>query len=448
MPITFSSVMGVFAPVFSPPVWPHVKVLITGAVLAPGKRPVTAVLQSMGLSAAADVQTSPRVLNRAVWSPLNASRLRRRLFGAVCIPGGVVLFGRADPIERRRGDQLNATGRYRDPVRSSPAYGVNVSGRRWLAWRVLPPISWAHRVWALPVLTVLCPSARDDAPRGRHHPPLTERAGQMIRLVGRWVPGRAIALVTDSSCAALALRDKVKAWPCARVSTRRRLDAALDAPPPPRQPETNGRPRLTGQRRPTRAAVWADARPSWTTWRVEPWYGAGPREVEGTTDTAVWYHAGKPPGAIRWGLSRDPKQAFAPPAWRSTPLEHTPAQMLPWCVRRWSMAVTCAAARAPLGMETPRQWHDRASARTTPARLSRSALITLTAHLRIAQAATCRRSTAWYRNIRPTCSDAMAVVRRDVWEPRHVAMSQQEADMIQLPRELFERFIDAVCYAA
>jgi len=448
LPITFTSVIGVFAPVFSQPVWPHVKVLITGAVLAPGKRTVTAVLQIMGLSATSDFQTSHRVLNRAVWSPLTASRLLLRLVVAVFIPWGVVIFGLDDTIERRRGDQIQATGLYRDPVRSSQAYCVKVSGRRWLACMVLPPISWANRVWALPFLTVLCPSARSYEPRGRHHQTLTERAWQMIRLVVRWLPGREIAFVTDSSVAALELLDKVKALPCASVLTRLRLDAALDDPPPPRQPETKGRPRLKGQRRPTLAAVLADARTSWTTLLVEQWYGEGPREVEVTTDTAVWYHAGKPPVAIRWVLIRDPKKDFDPQALLSTHLDHTPAPMLPWFVRRWSMEVTCEEARAHLGMETPRQWNDRAIARTTPALLSLYAIITLTAHLLIEQGATCMRSTAWYRKIRPTFSDAMALVRRDVWEHRHVAMSQQEADMIQLPRELFERFIDAVCYAA
>ena len=44
LPIAFSSVIGVFVPVFSRPVWQHVKVLLTGAVLAPGKRTVTAML--------------------------------------------------------------------------------------------------------------------------------------------------------------------------------------------------------------------------------------------------------------------------------------------------------------------------------------------------------------------------------------------------------------------
>jgi hypothetical protein len=51
LPIAFSSVIGGFVPVFSRPVWPYVKVLMTGAVLAPGQRTVTAILRIMGRSA-------------------------------------------------------------------------------------------------------------------------------------------------------------------------------------------------------------------------------------------------------------------------------------------------------------------------------------------------------------------------------------------------------------
>lgn len=448
LPIAFSSVIGVFVPVFSRPVWQHVKVLLTGAVLAPGKRTVTAMLQIMGRSATSDFQTYHRVLNRAVWSPLTASRLLLRLLVAVCIPRGVVVVGLDDTIERRRGEQIKAKGIYRDPVRSSQAYFVKVSGLRWLACMVLLPLSWANRVWALPFLTVLCPSERFYEQRGRRHQTLTERAWQMIRLVGRWLPGRDLVFVADSSFAALELLDKVATLPRASVITRLRLEAALYDPPPPRKPKTMGRPRLQGKRRPTLEAVLADKRTQWTTLRVEQWYGKGPREVEVATDTAVWYHTGKPPVAIRWVLIRDPQEDFKPQALLSTNLAYTPEQILPWFVRRWTMEVTFEEARAHLGMETQRQCNDRAIARTTPALLSLYSIVTLTAHLLLDKGATCVRSTAWYRKTRPTFSDALALVRQQLWDHLHFSMSQQETDMIKIPRALFERFIDAVCYAA
>jgi hypothetical protein len=448
LPITFTSVIGVFAPVFSRPVWQHVKVLLTGAVLAPGKRTVTAILQIMGRSAAPDFQTYHRVLHRAVWSPLKASRLLLRLLVAVFIPWGVIIFGLDDTIERRRGDQIKAKGIYRDPVRSSHAHFVKVSGLRWLACMVLAPLSWANRVWALPFLTVLCPSERFYEQRGRRHQTLLERAGQIIRLVRRWLPGREVVFVADSSFAALEWLDQVAQLSRVSVITRLRLDAALYDPPPPRAPGQRGRPRRQGKRRPTLEAVLADEKTQWSTLTVDEWYGEGPRKVEVATDTAVWDHAGKPPVAIRWVLIRDPQERFKPQALLSTTLEYTCVQMLAWFVRRWTMEVTFEEARAHLGMETQRQWNDRAIARTTPALLSLYSIVTLTAHLLIDKGATCVRSTAWYRKTRPTFSDALALVRRQLWDHLHFSMSQQETDMIKIPRALFERFTEALCYAA
>jgi DDE superfamily endonuclease len=448
LPIAFSSAIGVFAPIFSRPVWQHVKVLMTGAVLAPGPRTVTAILRIMGRSAAPDFQTYHRVLNRAVWSPLTASRLLLRLLVAVFIPRGVVVFGLDDTIERRRGDQITAKGIYRDPVRSSHTHVVKASGLRWLACMVLAPLAWADRVWALPFLTALCPSERFYAQRGRRHQPLTARAWQLMRLVVRWLPEREIAFVADSSFAALELLDKVKMLRRGSVITRLRLDAALYDPPPQREPGTKGRPRLKGKRRPTLEAVLADERTPWTPLLVAQWYGEGPREVEVATATAVWYHTGKPPVAIRWVLIRDPQACCKPQALLSTNVAHTPAQMLTWFVRRWTMEVTFEEARAHLGMETQRQWNDRAIARTTPALLSLYTVITLTAQLLIEKGATCVRSTAWYRKTRPTFSDAIALVRRQLWDHIHFSTSLQETDLIKMPRAVFERFLDAVCYAA
>ena len=203
LPITLSSAIGIFAPVFSRPVWQHVKVLLTGAVLAPGNRTVTAMLRIMGRSTESNYQTYHRVLNRAVWSPLTASRLLLRLLVAVFVPRGVIIFGLDDTIERRRGEHIAAKGISRDPVRSSHSHFVKVSGLRWLGCMVLTPIAWANRVWAWPFLTVLCPSERFYAQRGRRHQTLLERAWQSIQLVRRWVPDRELVFVADSSFAAL-----------------------------------------------------------------------------------------------------------------------------------------------------------------------------------------------------------------------------------------------------
>lgn len=79
-----------------------------------------------------------------------------------------------------------------------------------------------------------------------------------MRLVRRWLPGRAVVFVADSSFAALELLDQVAQASRVSVITRLRLDAALYDPPPPRALGQRGRPRCKGKRRPTREAVLAD----------------------------------------------------------------------------------------------------------------------------------------------------------------------------------------------
>jgi hypothetical protein len=187
----------------------------------------------------------------------------------------------------------------------------------------LTPIAWANRVWALPFLTVRCPSERFYAQRGRQHQTLLERAWQSSRLVRRWLPDRERVFVADSSFAALEWLALVARLPQVSVITRLRLDAALYDPPPHRAPGTQGRPRLKGKRRPTLEAVLADEQTQWSTLTIDHWYGEGPREVEVATDTAVWYHTGKPPVALRWVLMRDPQKCFKPQALLATNREYT-----------------------------------------------------------------------------------------------------------------------------
>jgi hypothetical protein len=79
--------------------------------------------------------------------------------------------------------------------------------------------------------------------------------------------------------------------------------------------------------------------------------------------------------------------------------------------------------------------------------LSLYAIVTLAAQLLMEKGATGVRSTAWYHKPRHTFADAIAWGRRQVGEHLHFSMSPQETDMIQIPRALFECFIDAVCYA-
>jgi hypothetical protein len=446
LPQTIAIVLGAFAPLFSKRIFEHVKLLVVGAILAPGKRTVTSVLRVMGKADDRHSQNYHRVLSRARWPALRGGRILLRLLVRAFVQPGPVVIGVDETIERRRGEKIAAKGIYRDPVRSSQAHVVKASGLRWVSLMLLTPIPWARRLWALPFLTVLSPSERCYQQRGCRPRTLLDRARQAVWLVRHWLPERALVVVGGSAYAALEWLDSVRHAVC--VITRLRLDAALYEAAPPRKPRHNGRPRKKGQRLPTLAQVLTDASTRWMTVTMTNWYGARARRVQITSDTAVWYHSGKPVVPIRWVLIRDPEGRFAPQALLTTNQQLAPLHILTYVVRRWHMEVTFEEARAHLGVETQRQWSHPAIARTTPALLALYSMVTLIAAHLIGTNPMPVRTAAWYRKEAATFSDTMALVRRWLWGQDHFSMSHTKAEVVNIPWSLFNRFTDALCYAA
>jgi hypothetical protein len=313
----------------------------------------------MGLAQCPRFERYHRVLNRDRWSALGVSRTLLRLLIATFVPVGPLLVGIDETVERRRGATIAAKGIDRDPVRSSHGHFVKASGLRWVCLLLLVPIPWAARVWALPFLTALAPSERYDQKRGRHHTALTDWARQLLLVVRRWWPDRPLVVVADSTDAAIELLAAGQSWAHpVTVITRRRLDAALYEPAPPRRPGQRGRPRRKGKRLPTRAVVAADPSTTWTPVTLAHWYGHGVRTVEVVAATAVWYHAGLPPVPLGWVLIRDPAGTFPTQALLCTDGAVPREQILAWFVQRWQLEVTVEEVRRHLGVEPQRQWSD------------------------------------------------------------------------------------------
>src|SRR5260370_207501 len=443
LPDDIVALLASFAPLFSRRVWRYVPVLVVGALLAPGRRMVSTAWRALGLGAMRHFQNYHRVLSRAVWSSLGASRILLGLLVTTFAAEGPLVLGIDETIERRRGRKIAAAGIYRDPVRSSRGHFVKVNGLRWVCLMLLVPLPWGDRGWAVPFLTALAPSARYARERGRRHKSLTVWARQLLRQVHRWLPERSLVLVADSTYAALDLLAALR--PVATVVTRLRLDAQLFDPAPARTPHQRGRPRLVGQRLPTMERRNADPGTAWTRVTIAHWYGRQAREVEVISQTAVWYHTGLPPVPIRWVLIRDPHGQFPTQALLCTELHAAPDQILAWFVQRWQLEVTFHAMRAHVGLETQRQWTPLAIARTTPALFS---LVTLLAHPAFSRTPPPLPQTAWYVKALPTFADALALVRRRLWASLLFPPSASALDPEKIPGTLLDHLCHLLCYAA
>jgi hypothetical protein len=217
--------MALFGDMFTAPTWQRVLVLLIGAVLSPGRRTVAAALRVTGLDQDPPFTNYHRVLNRCRWS---SRRVARCLFGLLVntfVPSGPVIIGLDDTLERRWGAKIAARGIYRDPTRSSHGHFVKASGLRWLSVMLLPEIAFAGRVWGLPFLTALAPSERYAKQRQRRHKKLTDWGRQVLLQIARWLPGRQIIGVADSSYASIDLLNAVRSRVC--MITRLRWDARI-----------------------------------------------------------------------------------------------------------------------------------------------------------------------------------------------------------------------------
>ena len=187
---------------------------------------------------------------------------------------------------------------------------VKSSGLRWACAMLLVEVPWASRVWDLPFLSVLAPSERYAAKRGKRHKKITEWSPARCSLsLRRWYPEREIVAVADRAYASLELHGR-----CCKLSDPIAfvrclgLDFALYVQAPPRRPHQIGRPCLKGR-------------------FGCPTFGGGPRSEnrlgvhrdrqlvgergshrrDRIQRTAVWYSTDLPAVPIRWVLIRDPE---------------------------------------------------------------------------------------------------------------------------------------------
>jgi len=196
------------------------------------------------------------------------------------------------------------------------------------------------------------------------------------------------------------------------------------------------------------AAVLRDRRVSWQRYRVSLWYGRTNRLVEVATGTALWYRGGVTPVPIRWLLVRDPSGQLEPQAFLATDLNAHPRDILAWFVSRWQVEVAFQETRRHLGVETQRQWSDKAILRTTPVLLGLFSIVTLWAHDLSKSRKLKPRTTAWYPKAVLTFSDAIAAVRREIWHHQISFMSRPHRDSIEIPSQIWNRMEDALAQAA
>ncbi|WP_165422922.1 IS701 family transposase [Ktedonosporobacter rubrisoli] len=432
LPDPIIEVLAVFRPLFTAPTWRKLMILLTGTLLAHGRRTVAAALRATGLSQASNWSLFHQVLNRARWSPLAVSRQLLLLIVETFVPAGAwVDLVIDETLERRWGSKIRKRGNYRDSALSSKERSVSSPGLRWIVLAVVVTLPWTRQRWALPFLCVLATTPEVSARLGKRHKTIAMWAHQMLSLVRRWLPDRSIKLLGDSAYSVLELGVYAQHQHVTLITTGR-LDAVLHDPPPERKEHTMGRPRVVGERLPSLEQVLQNAETAWQKLTLD-WYSQGERPVDFCTGSALWYRTGSAPLPLRWVLTRDPQGKRPPKAIFCTDPTQTAEEIIKDFMKRWSLEVTFEEGRAHLGIETQRQWSDQAIERSTPVLFGLYSLVTLfgqalhpDGQLLIAQA-------AWYRKHTATFCDVLALIRRHLWDLQTFPTSPTDPGAVLVP---------------
>src|SRR5262245_43576839 len=445
-PDSVLTVLEAFRPEFTPRTRPRVIALTLGTILARGRRTVAAALRPMGLHDRPDFSSYHQVFNRAAWSP---RRIARRLLSATVaafVPEGFGLtFAIDEASERRRGRKIRIRGHYRDPPASSEERSVSASGIRWVVLALVVTVPWATRPWAPPILSLPSPTPKVSAKLGRRHKTIAEHARRMIACLRRWPPGIALTVVGDTAYSVIEL-GPARRRRDVRLIAPLRLDARLFTPAPERVPGTVGRPRVAGARLPNLDVVLADPTTEWTR-AVVRWCDGADRALEIASGMAVWYHNGTEPLPIRWVLTRDPAGRLEPRACFSTRPEDEVASIPAEFIKRWPIEVTFEEARAHLGVETQRQWSDRAIERETPCLPGLYSVVGLLGEALHRTSPIAIRASAWYPKAEATFSDIRAAVRRECRGFLDIRTSGRDPSCAEIPRSQLDRLLNVVCYA-
>ena len=437
-----------FSIAFTKPTFQRVLVLFVGLVLAPARRTVTGALRAARAVAAGHHTAYHRVFSRARCSLWMLGRVLAAAVLELVPPGEPVVCPVDDTTPQHKGKHVWGKGRHRDNCRSTRSHTVWVFGHKWVVLAVNVKFAFASRPWALPVLVALYRPRELNERDGRRHKTPIDLARQLVAALVHWFPERHFILLGDGGYASHEL---------ARFCHRHRRRVTLVAlfhpranlydPPPARRKGVPGRPRVKGDKRPGPRDVVAEAKRKRAT---VSWYGGKRRRVEFVSEAGHWYKAGGGLVPVRWVFVHDRDGTHEDRYFYCTDPSLSPSRIIGLYTGRWSIEVTFQESRAHLGLATTRNWSRTSVLRAGPCLLGLFSVVGLVFHHATGggERPAEPRATPWYAKAEVTFSDAIAAVRRLLWQETILNGAPNHEAFQKLPPQLRDTLLDHLSLAA
>lgn len=425
----WTALLELFRGVFTAPGFAVFCDLLSGWVLAPGRRTITAMITVADPAGRRAHDAYHRFVRDGAWSMSGLWRSLATHAVSHFAPNATIELLCDDTLHHKSGRCVDGAGVFRDAVRSTVktvvyALGLNLVV---ICLRVQP--GWGGCPIAIPVNVRL--HRKNDSTTTIAY------AAAMLAQTAGWFPGRDLHLTADGAYATLA-----RALPArVHLTSRMRRDAALYEPAPPRTGK-RGRPRLKGDRLPTPPELAAQTHDrDWHRVSVDIRGQIVERLVRARD--VLWYKVNKN-GLMRLVIVRDPDGVENDDFFLTTDLAATGAQVATRYAGRWPIEVCFRDVKQQLGGQDPQSWK-----RQGPERAATLSLWLHTAiwcwYLQTNPAGRTWIPQPWYRHKRTASFlDALAALRRVLWSQRITAMSAPTVEK----HKITDALLDVLAYAA
>ena len=412
---------------FSDPVGPTFQQLLTGWVLATGRRTICGIIPFADPEHSRPHDAYHYLCGHAKWFLDSLWWHWARFVIEKLAPAGRVPLDLDDTLFHKSGKRVDGAGWWRDAVRSTGTHTVHALGLNLVLLTLRVRAPWGGEPLGIPINMRL---HRKDGES------LLELAEAMVREVAGWLPGREFSLCADGFFAALAGRG----LPRTVFTSRMRRDAALyEKPATPRKGQ-RGRPRKKGARLPTPEKLAARAQ-NWQRVQVEERGQLKERLL--FTCEVLWYAVcGSRP--VRLVISRDPAGHEEDDFFFTTDTSMQPQAVVETTAGRWCIEDTFRNTKQFLGAEEPQVWKGKGPERVAGLSFLLYGLVWVW-YLLYGYNHTDLPRRDWYQQKEhPSFQDALYALRRVLWHERIFSKSEQPS----APAKIFRLLVDALAACA
>lgn len=422
---TWTDIIQHFLPVFTAPTGQIFLQLVTGWVICTARRTISGILPFADPLGIKSHDAFHRFFPTTRWTLSQLWKILAILLVKIFYPKGTIPLDTDDTLFYRAGRQVDGASTWRDPIRSTFnvvfARGLNMVV---LTLRISPP--WGGEPIGLPVNMRL---------RRKDGPSHIDLVVSMLTEMTQWLPERRFSCHCDGFYTALIERRP----PEVHITSRMRKDAIIYDLPPKLDKPRRGRRRVRGDRLPPPAQLAA----SITDWKAVKTVERGKKRKRLVwSKIVIWYHVSLKP--VRLVISRDPAGKEKDDFLVTTDIELSERRVIGGFAGRWSIEDTFRNSKQLLGVQQPQTFKRCGPERAAGVGLWLYSVVWLW-YLR-------RRSCwfrlprmPWYRaKSRPSFADALAALRRELWQQRINSMFDNSTGHNKIP----EFLITALCYAA